>query len=497
MLLRGGLVGGCIVLAVAGCSKSSTGVDAAGPTSVETSAPAAVEPGPVAECGPARFLSTELPTGSYEWDWEPFEDVAGMAAASDVVFVGNIGGTVAHVYDDGPDAEDPAGAVIEYDGIVFQVEEVLRPAVDPRGPDGGLVLAHPAALTGPDLETQRLEVRPIEVLEDGLADLCRGVQARRYLLFANELEEGLLVINTPGGVVEVLPDGLLGEGATAPFQSSGAARHGLTLEAARDQVGAAGYDVGRGRWARRGRRGLSSPPLPTALFIGGHPPSPEGRFPERTDVAGARSQRRRRPVLLGRVGEPAGHAGDREDAFAGRRAHVEEADQHAERKVDVGRRQGALAGPAQDVLAHVQGDRAGADRSEAVEQLDGAGVAGAVDRVAEAGEVLVAAEPRGQGPVGAGLLGLDQQLLDGDGHRAVPGAGHRAQPGAHDRGGVGPERGRDAGGEGRAGQLVVGQQDQGRVEHRDLVAEGPAPGQSAPEPARQRLAARRGIADGG
>ncbi len=91
---------------------------------------------------------------------------------------------------------------------------------------------------------------------------------------------------------------------------------------------------------------------------------------------------------------------------------------------------------------------------------------GLVEGVAHPGHAAVGGQRLGhrpiRRPVGAGGLQHLERRVPG---RALQPAADRAEAGEHHRVGVAPGRGRHPGREGRRRELVVGQQDQGRVEH--------------------------------
>ena len=124
-----------------------------------------------------------------------------------------------------------------------------------------------------------------------------------------------------------------------------------------------------------------------------------------------------------------------------------------------------------------------------LEQHAGARVARrAVEGVPEAGDALAA--PRALLHHALGLLGrahLGEERLDAVGGRAVERARERREPGLHHGVDVGVRRGGDARGEGRGVELVVGEQDQQRVDRRERA---PAPASSAK--ARATTSAMRG-----
>ena len=122
--------------------------------------------------------------------------------------------------------------------------------------------------------------------------------------------------------------------------------------------------------------------------------------------------------------------------------------------------------------------------SEHGEESDGTGVAVGIERMAEAR--VRTPDPQRLGRGGRGSL----TAAASSNWRAAPGpavehAADRAEACAHDGVGVGPHRG-DPGGEGRRGEVVVGQQDERGVEGGDEAGLCPSLGQPGPQPASDR-----------
>ena len=188
-------------------------------------------------------------------------------------------------------------------------------------------------------------------------------------------------------------------------------------------------------------------------------------------------------VLLEHVGEPSGGAGDGEHRLGGAERHLPGDGQGAEGEVDVGlgrrwpRPRRSVARARRRRRTAARGD--GGDRGQ---QHAGPGVEAVVEGVAEAGHAPVVVDgalhdrPR---------VGRRQHVEDhpvgGDPRPAVERAAHRADGRQHARVRVGAGGGGDPRRQGGAGELVVGQHDEGGVERPPAVGGGPQRRQAGPE----------------
>jgi hypothetical protein len=229
-----------ILAAFLGLATTSCG----GPTSDLDGENAAYEltnPPNVASLTPdeARFLTTNMPTvPGPAADWIPYSDPGAFAAASDVVFVGRIIDTRANVFQMGPNSEAAgAGLFYEFDGVVFEIEEVLAG----RGAPGEKVtVAIPiVSRLGADGEQRQITSEVATLMRSGL----EGDTKRRYLVFTLR-RSGVEVsfLNTSAGVVEIgdsgqilegAPHGLFGYREVADGQVE---LHGLDLDTVRDWI---------------------------------------------------------------------------------------------------------------------------------------------------------------------------------------------------------------------------------------------------------------------
>lgn len=184
----------------------------------------------------ARFLSNNLPSADYSRYSIDFNDVGDLAVASDLVFVGEILGTRSKVLLDGPYEDTPDETIMEYDGILFKITEVLVGQGTKTGAQ--VIVAHPAVISINGTE-KKVSAEPIETVRSGLEAVARAEQSPRYLVFAT-VEGGLAFFNSPGGVVEVGLDGSLGEAAGVPFLSveyeGEVFEHALSLDVVRDWI---------------------------------------------------------------------------------------------------------------------------------------------------------------------------------------------------------------------------------------------------------------------
>ena len=157
---------------------------------------------------PARFFDDEIVEGAMYVDWFPYDGVNGLVEASDLVFVGTIVGSTQAELLDGPDPDDPSGSVIEYDGIVFRIDELLAGTAPDNS--GRATVAHPAVIRGSVPDVMRVEVFPIGVVREGLAAIDDGRSPRLpYLVFAvySGLSRQVLVLNTHDALTELTGSG--------------------------------------------------------------------------------------------------------------------------------------------------------------------------------------------------------------------------------------------------------------------------------------------------
>ena len=223
-------------LGAAACSPAGESVVAeAHPSEAPTPVPATT-PEPTA----IRFLDDELSETDYYMSWDHASTVEELVARSAVVFTARLVGVQQAVFVDGPDAEDPAEFAIEWDGLVFEVEEMLK--ADRLA--ATITVALPAVARDPAHEEgRRVEVEPLGVVRPALEILDQGRAAdQRFLVFGSELVRGVYRFETDAGVVEVNPDGSLETGAAPPFLGTGVAGavvpNGVTIAEVRSAVGA-------------------------------------------------------------------------------------------------------------------------------------------------------------------------------------------------------------------------------------------------------------------
>src|SRR6266536_4668033 len=117
------------------------------------------------------------------------------------------------------------------------------------------------------------------------------------------------------------------------------------------------------------------------------------RLSARAGVEAMQAQRRAVCILLERVGEPAGGAGDREDGLTGTAGHAADAGENRQGEVHVDLRQAALPGLVEHGLGDHQFRVVRCHRPDAVEQRRGPPVGGFVHRVPQAGYAFSAAQP--------------------------------------------------------------------------------------------------------
>lgn len=140
-------------------------------------------------------------------NWAVFQTANELASASSIVAVARLDGARPAVRTLALEStvEDSAGSSpIEYDGLVFTIEDVIVGTVA----DGDEIVVAVPAVAVDDGQTWRIPSDFLELLSSGLAD---QPGRHRYLVFANQREGWAPVYEfaTPAGVTEIDANGIL------------------------------------------------------------------------------------------------------------------------------------------------------------------------------------------------------------------------------------------------------------------------------------------------
>lgn len=182
----------------------------------------------------SRFVDPSIEETMYEVSWDVPDDLEGLAAGSDQIIVGTIVGTTEAEFVAEASDEDPSGVVEEWDGIVFEVEDVLTGDLEVNDL---FTVVHPAVMITPEGGTFRINVQPLDVLKPGIEAVGVDADALRFLLFSSRLEgEEFFVVSGPGSVVEVAPDGTLAVASVGALDARRPGGVGLTIEQLKTQL---------------------------------------------------------------------------------------------------------------------------------------------------------------------------------------------------------------------------------------------------------------------
>jgi len=187
-----------------------------------------------------RILDSSIGAAEYSGFSLSYGSVDEFALASDLVFVGQLVGYEESVLRDGPSPEDPAEVVIEFDGLVFDVVEVLggRSGLSPDR----VVVAQQAVVSARDLPTRRIDTPPLDIVAEGIRSIDSGSKPT-FLVFVLEdsssEESSLYFFNTDGGAVELDDAGIVLPGAGNPWQDFEVLNGELDLSQVRSRVAGA------------------------------------------------------------------------------------------------------------------------------------------------------------------------------------------------------------------------------------------------------------------
>lgn len=172
-----------------------------------------------------RFFERVEASASFEPLWVPQGDFGELASSSQVVFTGRIVGLKNSVLVKGPsDGMRQAGINMRtiYDGIVFEVEEVVSGTLLDSGDVA--VLAQPVLLERPGSDFMPLEVlhhEPIDLMKSGILAVEQDRKSPLYVVFAQSITidgNTMLGFNGPGAVAEIDQEsGIIQETGVPPF----------------------------------------------------------------------------------------------------------------------------------------------------------------------------------------------------------------------------------------------------------------------------------------
>ncbi len=135
-------------------------------------------------------------------EYDEFDD---FAREVDLVFTGRIVDTKRDFAILGPSTDFPDGVQLTYDGIVFEIEDIL--SGEERDESGLVTIAHPVlqrVIVDDEFQHWPISLEPIALVRDGVERSEFGEQSPLYLVFAEEqgFNDGPreLVFTGPGSV---------------------------------------------------------------------------------------------------------------------------------------------------------------------------------------------------------------------------------------------------------------------------------------------------------
>lgn len=171
--------------------------------------------------------------------WQTTSDVVEFAGWADVVFIGRLIEVASSV---GLDPVDPSGPEAEdlptyyYDGLVFEIDEVLKSTMGNQ-PGDIVTVGHPtqyeipATLVRDSDEVHSLRLEPIDALEHGLRQLEAGEAPVSYIVMVRALHyrdgSAGFVFMGPGSVAQIEADGRTIVESGGPFLNLHPDRSGL------------------------------------------------------------------------------------------------------------------------------------------------------------------------------------------------------------------------------------------------------------------------------
>ncbi len=168
-----------------------------------------------------------IPDGGYSAFYVYHEDLRSLSLASDIIFTGRITNYIESILTvPDPDTASIGLQIDVYDGIVFTVGEVLAGELPPNTQEITM-LTFSMITDEQGVPIVRISDSPVEVIRSGIEqrNLSDGPT---YLVFALREDDpsspfyrsDFYYFNTPGSVVQVMDNGLLGVGVDKPLNSA-------------------------------------------------------------------------------------------------------------------------------------------------------------------------------------------------------------------------------------------------------------------------------------
>ena len=168
-----------------------------------------------------------IPDGGYSAYYIYHQDLESLSLASDIIFTGRITNYIESVLTvPDPDTASIGLQIDVYDGIVFTVDEVIVGEL-PANTQEITILTFAMITDEQGAPMVRVSDSPVEVIRSGIEqrNLPDGLT---YLVYALQEDNqsspfyrsDFYYFNTPGSVVQVMDDGLLGVGVDKPLNSA-------------------------------------------------------------------------------------------------------------------------------------------------------------------------------------------------------------------------------------------------------------------------------------
>ena len=168
-----------------------------------------------------------IPDGGYSAFYIYHENLKSLSLASDIIFTGRITNYIESILTvPDPDTASIGLQIDVYDGIVFTVDEVIAGEI-PANTQEITMLTFAMITDGQGAPMVRISDSPVEVVRSGIEqrNLPDGPV---YLVFALREDDpsspfyrhDFYYFNTPGSVVKVMDNGLLGVGVDKPLSSA-------------------------------------------------------------------------------------------------------------------------------------------------------------------------------------------------------------------------------------------------------------------------------------
>ena len=167
-----------------------------------------------------------IPDGGYSAYYIYHQDLESLSLASDIIFTGRITNYIESVLTvPDPDTASIGLQIDVYDGIVFTVDEVIVGEL-PANTQEITILTFAMITDEQGAPMVRISDSPVEVIRSGIEQ--RNLpDGPTYLVYALQEDDqsspfyrsDFYYFNTPGSVVQVMDDGLLGVGVDKPLNS--------------------------------------------------------------------------------------------------------------------------------------------------------------------------------------------------------------------------------------------------------------------------------------